>query len=60
MVNTKKSQDKGNVKGQISSTKNRFDVGSKKTKQEQDDWEIVQKAGKLAGLGGESSDGDSY
>ena len=59
MVQTKKSLKNGTLKGQISSTKNRFDVG-KKSKADQDDWEIVQKAGKLAGLGGGTSDEDSY
>ena len=55
MVENKKTIEKGGVvKGQISSGSNKFgNLSSKRTKSEQDDWEIVEKAGKLAGLGGQ-------
>ena len=55
MVENKKTIEKGGVvKGQISSGSNKFgNLSSKRTKAEQDDWEIVEKAGKLAGLGGQ-------
>ena len=48
-------EKKGIAKGQISSTKNKFEFKAK-TKIEEDEWEIVEKAGKLAGLTNESDE----
>ena len=57
-IENSKVKKTGPIRGKISSTKNKFEM-SAESKAEQDDWEIVEKAGKLAGLTRNMNDEDS-